>query len=352
MKAGIVGAGIMGSLLGFALNKLGWNVTIYDQTKDDNCSMSAAGLLTPWTELEKDDGIIFDLGMAALNQHWPMLLLQLPHEIYFQRKGSLALAHPRDRSELDTMIQHCQRYMPASVETKKIVHEEIIELEPELNKFQDGYYFSEEGQIDNQSLLKQLEIYLMDKISWHKKTFVYDVQPNKVILKDRREDFDWVFDCRGLGAKNQFSDLRGIRGELIWLHAPEVSIQRPIRLFHPRYRLYVVPRPNQIYLLGASEIEAEDYSEISVRSILELLTAAYYIQPKFAEARVIKTVTQCRPTLADHRPKIKYTDGLIAVNGLYRHGFLIAPTLMSDVMNFMQHGVSSIDYPDIWEKIK
>jgi glycine oxidase len=118
---------------------------------------------------------------------------------------------------------------------------------------------------------------------------------------------------------------------------------------HPRYGLYIVPRPDQIYLIGATEIESEDFSEISVQSILELLTAAYAVNSKFAEARILKTVTQCRPTLTDRRPQIKYTDGLIALNGLYRHGFLIAPSLAHEVMQWFAPS-RFLRYPTLWEK--
>jgi glycine oxidase len=156
-----------------------------------------------------------------------------------------------------------------------------------------------------------------------------------------------VLDARGLAAKDLFSDLRGVRGELVWLQAPDVDIKRPTRFLHPRYPLYLVPRPNHVYLLGASEIEAEDTSPISVRTLLELLTAAYCLNPKFTEARVLKTVTQVRPTLLDHLPKIKHTDGLMAVNGLYRHGFLIAPALVAEMMTKFSDKPCS--YSSIWE---
>lgn len=170
-----------------------------------------------------------------------------------------------------------------------------------------------------------------------------------IISSSRSYQFDWVFDCRGLGAQSVFSDLRPVRGELIALHAPDVHLNRPIRLLHPRYSLYIVPRPGDIYLIGASEIEAEDYSPISVRTTLELLTAAYYVHPGFIEARLINTVTHCRPTLSTHLPRIQYEDGLVSINGLYRHGYLIAPALAEEVLRGINTQCQRLDYPTIWE---
>ncbi|MGH2149934.1 hypothetical protein ACQ10G_16235, partial [Enterococcus faecalis] len=37
---------------------------------------------------------------------------------------------------------------------------------------------------------------------------------------------------------------------------------------------------------------------------------------------------QCRPTLPDHRPALRWDGaGTLSVNGLYRHGYMIAPAV-------------------------
>lgn len=356
MKAGIAGAGLMGRLLAFLLVNAGWKVTLFDRTADtatDNCSFAAAGLLTPIAELEKSELIIYELGMAALEQHWPALLNQLAAPIFFQQQGSLLLAHPRELAELTHFIQRINSKLHSTATTYRPLNAaEVTSYEPELTHIQTAYYFPQEGLLDNQTLLQKLADYLhQHNITWHTATEVTEVKAKQIILDRQIQHFDMVFDCRGLGAKSSFADLRGIRGEAIWLHAPEVHIQHPLRLLHPRYSLYIVPRPNQTYIIGATEIEAEDTNPISVRSTLELLTAAYYVHPSFAEARIIKTVTQCRPTLAHHLPQIKYQEGYIAVNGLYRHGFLVGPSIASDIMQYLQHGINTVSYPQLWEKL-
>lgn len=334
----VVGAGIMGRLVAFALHQAGFAVQIYDQKNGmDNCSFAAAGLLTPTAELDKSPLLINRLGQDSLQHEWPKILKQLDHNVYFKQLGSLVVHHPHDEAEW----RHFSQRMPIDERVQILDQQALLNLEPELNKFTQAYYFPEEGQIDCQQLLSQLETYFqVQKIPCHVNTVVTSFNHLKA---------DYVIDCRGLGAKTLFKDLRPLRGELIWLHAPEVNLQRPVRLLHPRYSLYIVPRPDHIYLIGASEIEAEDYSEISVRTTLELLTAAYYIHPGFAEARIIKTVTQCRPTLGNHLPEIQHTDGYIAINGLYRHGYLIAPALAAEVIRFIQH--QPLSYPEIWKKL-
>lgn len=350
MRAGVVGEGIMGQLLAFALINAGWDVTLFGSGEKDTCSMAAAGLLTPVAELEKNDRIIYQMGRDAINQHWPTILRQLKTEIYFKKQGSLVISHPRDKTDLQRFIKIISDKLKNKSDCQAVNNGEIYSLEPALSHFEEGYFFPEEAQIDNQALLIEIKNYLDEKnITRINHAWVSDIQPGKIMLNNKTHHFDWVFDCRGMGAKKSFPDLRSVRGELIWLQAPDVTIKRPIRFLHPRYGLYIVPRPNNIYLIGASEIESPDDGALSVRTALELLSAAYSVHPNFSAAKIIKLVTQCRPTLPNHLPKIKYSDHYLAINGLYRHGFLIAPTLVFEIIRWLTEGVTSICYKSIWE---
>ena len=84
-------------------------------------------------------------------------------------------------------------------------------------------------------------------------------------------------------------------------------------------------------------------SPASVRSTLELLSAAYAVHSGFAEARIIEIATQCRPALPDNLPSIRLLgERTIQINGLYRHGFLVAPALLDVVMELVQSGQSAL----------
>ena len=154
---------------------------------------------------------------------------------------------------------------------------------------------------------------------------------------------DWVLDCRGLGAKGQWSALRGVRGEVVRIHAPDVTLQRPTRLVHPRYPIYIAPKQDHLFVIGATEIESDDLSPASVRSTLELLSAAYAVHPGFAEGRILELATQCRPTLPDNLPAIRQTrQGVLEINGLYRHGFMIAPAMLDVTLEVLNTGQSQL----------
>lgn len=343
--------GIMGRLLALALHQAGWKVTLFDQgAGTSNCSTAAAGLLTPFSELDKAPALIAFMGKASIDTHWPRIIKQLSSSCYFERSGTIVLCHPQDQSEWQIFRQRIAHQLNQQNHFfTPLTKTDLRQLEPALTGFETGYYFPDEAHIDAQSLMSALQNYFdMQRLTCHLKTTITTIEPGLITTDAAVHAFDRVFDCRGLGAQSTFDQLRAVRGELIWLHAPEVALNRPLRFLHPRYSLYIVPRPGNIYLVGASEIEANDHSPISVRTTLELLTALYYMHAGFSEARIIKTVTHCRPTLTDHLPRIKITDGLIAVNGLYRHGYLIAPVLVEEILRSIS-SPNAIEYPEIWE---
>jgi glycine oxidase len=275
--------------------------------------------------------MIFSLGMRSLAL-WPALLEHLSSPVFFRREGSLLVAHPSDLPILRRIIMLIERKLGARIEVLSAAG--VQQLEPDLPHLH-GIYLPEEGQIDSQGFLEAAARFLAKRC---------DVQSVRVVRTAAGEvttdgggvaQFDWVFDCRGIGGKREMTDLRGVRGEILWVHAPEVSIRRPVRLVHPRYHVYVVPRPGHIYLVGASSIEVEDLSPLSVRTALELLSALYAIQPEFAEARIVKTDVNLRPAFPDNLPRTEHQNGMTRINGLFRHGYLLAPAVVQDAIAFV-----------------
>jgi len=320
MKIALVGAGILGRLLALACHRQGWAVTLFDQDTPEgtqSCTYTGAGMLSPTAELDLCEPLISELGRASLVL-WPEILATLVKPVFFQQAGTLVVAHQRDQAELQRFKRSIQAKGPAPIEEIS----DIQQLEPALSgRFQRGLYLPGEGQIDNRQLLDSLkETILSVGIDWQWGVHVPSVTCQK--------DYDWTIDCRGLGAQPQWHALRGVRGEIVTVHAPEVTLNRPIRLMHPRYPLYIVPREDHRFLIGATSIESQDRRPITVQSALELLSAAFSVHPGFSEATILEMNVNCRPTLPDNLPQIQVEAGLMRINGLYRHGFLLAPKLV------------------------
>ncbi len=342
----VIGAGLMGRLLAHALAQLGHKVTIYDAQGADAqgaAARVAAAMLAPLAE-----SAITELPVVCMGQHglkrWPELISHLPAPVFFQQNGTLVLWHRQDAAEAKRFEQlmHRTQKQLASLPAAHMLDPEGLQLnEPALEKrFPQALYLPGEGQLDNRQLLAALLKGLEQKnvvFHWNSPRTPQDFAPGKAGQPN------WVFDCRGLGARTEWSQLRGVRGEVIRLHAPGVTLQRPTRLIHPRYPIYIAPKEDHVFVIGATEIETEDLSSASVRSTLELLSAAYTVHSGFAEARILEINTQARPTLADNLPAVRFLgERTMQINGLYRHGFLISPAMLDVVMEWVQHRTTAL----------
>lgn len=337
MNIGIAGVGLVGRVLALNLLKQGHTLTLFDEDVaygDKPAGMTAAGMLAVFAELESAESVIFEHGKRSITL-WPELLEQVGIPDAYQQKGSIITAHPQDYKELDHFIETLQNKVEEASEIKLLDRRELTQLEPDLEQHAKAFFIPQEGQVDAQRFMKASSDYLLShpQVTWQQEIKVEEVTEEGIRVKGVLQVFDWVFDTRGLGAKEQVKDLRGVRGEVIWLDAPEVNITRPTRMLHPRYKIYIVPRENNRYVIGATEIESDDKSPISVRSSLELLSAVYSMHSGFAEARVVKTLTNCRPTLRDNLPRIEQGKRMTRINGLYRHGYLLAPAIVEEALH-------------------
>ena len=337
MHIGIAGVGLVGRVLALNLLRQGHTLTLFDEDTaygDNAAGMTAAGMLAVFAELETAESVIFEHGKRSIAL-WPALLEQIGIADAYQQEGSIITAHPQDYSELDHFIETLKAKVDEASEIQLLDRKELMQLEPDMEQHAKAFFIPQEGQVDAQRFMKASSDYLLNHpdVKWHQEIKVEELKEGQICFTGVCEPFDWVFDARGLGASDHVEHLRGVRGEVFWLDAPEVNITRPTRMLHPRYKIYIVPRPNNRYIIGATEIESEDKSPMSVRSSLELLSAVYSMHSGFAEARIVNMVTNCRPTLRDNLPKIEQGKKITRINGLYRHGYLLAPAVVEEALN-------------------
>lgn len=340
LHIGIAGAGLLGRLLAWRLSGMGHGVTVFDPAggpleRGYAAGWTAAGMLSPWAELECADLRVAELGVRSLAL-WADVVTQLPRPVYFRREGSLLLAHRSDLGAARRLIDVLHARMPAGQQVRALAAEELRLLEPAVHGPTHAWLLEGEGQIHSVQAMRALaEGATQRGVRWRWGHAVHDVAAGRI----EGEKFDVVFDVRGVGARPDLP-VRGVRGEILWLHAPGVALRRPLRLMHPRWRVYLVPRPDDIIVVGASEVESEDCSPVSVRSLLGLLSAAHSVLPELAEARVVHTETNLRPAMPDNLPHVQHQPGLTRINGLFRHGWLIAPALVDDALR--QTGIAHL----------
>lgn len=309
----VIGAGVVGLSCARLFAERGCEVVLHAASHgptQECCSWWAGGMLAPWCELESAEPLVSRLGVEST--------------IFWKRyttgvvgKGSLVIANTRDKPDLIQFAQKTQHH-------RRLSEPEISALEPELaGRFESGLFFEDECHLDPRAALNELVSQLKNLSSVkmnlsHRLSDAYLNTPGSS---------DWRIDCRGLAARDALTDLRGVRGEMLLLHAPEITLNRPIRLLHPRYPLYIVPRADHVFMVGATMLESDDRGNVTVRSVMELLTAAFALHPAFAQATVLELGADARPAFADNLPKLRRRGRTLYVNGLFRHGFLCGPAM-------------------------
>jgi glycine oxidase len=298
--------------------KAGHAVTLFersDASMRQATSHWAGGMLAPYCEREASEPVISRLGIRSLDL-WRDEFPDTPFN------GSLVVSHPRDRADYE-------RFAKLTSNHQRLDADAVLRLEPSLDgRFRDALFFPDEGHVEPRAVLPELHARIA--AAGGAIHFGSEQRPG--------ETDGIVIDCRGLFARDTQPGLRGVKGEMVIVETDEIALSRPVRLIHPRWPLYIIPRAGNQFMIGATSIERED-DGVSVRSALELLSAAYAVHPAFGEARIVEIGSGLRPAFPDNLPRIAIHNRKIAVNGLYRHGFLLAPALAELTLGYVERGV-------------
>lgn len=304
-EVAVIGAGVAGLAVAAELAQRGAEVAVTDRGGGPGphaCSWWAGGMLAPFCEGETAEEPVVRLGREAADW-WER------HAGGVVRRGTLVVAPSRDRAELDRFARRTARH-------RSLDADGIAALEPDLaGRFSRALFFPEEAHLDPRATLAALAGRLAAR-------GVPILAGEGDAARGRS-----VVDCRGLAARDALPDLRGVKGEMLVIRSADLAISRPVRLLHPRIPLYIVPRGDGVYMLGATMIETGERGRVTARSLLEMLSAAYALHPAFGEAEVLEIGVDARPAFPDNLPRIRQASGRVYVNGLFRHGFLLAPAM-------------------------
>jgi glycine oxidase len=304
MMVSVLGAGVAGLCCATALIERGAQVEVIDPAPEaGSASWLAGGMLAPFCEGEAAPAEVTIAGQRA-HDWWAA---RVPGVV---RQGTLVVAPPRDAAEIGRFARATQGHRPVDPGA----------IEPDLaGRFGSGLFFPDEAHLNPRLALQALKDRLL---SLGAELFLGDsaAAPRGTVI-----------DCRGMAAQEVLPDLRVVRGEMLLLRSIDIALSRPVRLLHPRFPCYVVPRGAGLYMVGATMVETDRAGPASARSVMELLSAAYALHPALAEAELVETGAGLRPAFADNLPRIRPVGDRFCVNGLYRHGFLMAPALAEDL---------------------
>lgn len=307
----IKGSGVAGLTIGWELSKYNYNITIYtpQESLQKAASWFAGGMLAPFCERENAPALIQEEGIKSLSW-W-----QTNFGEHIYNNGTLVLALNRDLPELERFANFTTNY-------EKLNKSEIQALEPDLN-FDRALFYKKEAHLDPRKIL----LFIQQKLKNYGAIFTTEL-PNKA---------DFIIDCTGIDRAKHNKNLRGVRGEMLFIKCKGISLKRNIRLLHPRIPLYVVPREDNIFMVGATMIESANDAPILCRSLMEMLNAIYSLHPAFASAQLLESGVAIRPAFIDNLPKMEVNGKYIFINGLYRHGFLLAPYMAKNVLKLIKN---------------
>ena len=298
----ILGSGVAGLSLAAELSERDARIQVIDPNGAPGkhaCSWWAGGMLAPECEGVFSEKAVTRHGRKAASW-WAT------HGAGLSQSGTLVVALNRDHNELATFA----RRLNGAVWLDR---DRLVDLEPHLaDHFSHALFVESEAHLNPRRTLTRLR----KRLEQSGVVFTEDGTPNGQVI-----------DCRGLEARDHLCDLRGVKGEMVTVRSEDVILHRPVRLLHPRFPLYVVPRCNGVFMLGATQIESGERNRATVRSVVELLNAAYALHTAFGEAELLEVGADARPAFPDNLPRIRRTCDRVYVNGLYRHGFMLSPAL-------------------------
>ena len=315
----ILGGGVAGLATAAELSSRGARVTVVDPAGpvgEHACSWWAGGMLAPECEGVTAEPDVVSQGRGSADW-WEAQGAEVV------RTGPLVVALGRDQAELKTFARR-------AAGAEWLDGDGIARLEGHLaGRFDRALFVGNEAHVDPRAALTGLQRRLEEE---------------GVGFARNAPGGGRLIDCRGFAARDELGDLRGVKGEMLVVRCPDVELGRPVRLLHPRFPLYIVPRGGHVFMLGATQIESGERSRATLRSLVELMNAAYALHPAFGEAELLEIGVDARPAFPDNRPRIRSRGGRIYANGLFRHGFLLAPALARMTAELVVEGRP----PEVW----
>ena len=257
MRATVVGAGVAGLTTALTLAERGATVSLVERSRElgGNASWLAGGMLAPFCEGESAPPSVVELGRRAIDW-WAA---RVPGVV---REGTLVVAPPRDAAEID-------RFAARTSGHQRVGSAKIAALEPDLaGRFHKGLFFAGEGHLDPRAMRA-----LVERLRRAGVDVRFGVDGRSARLREtvgppspagRRAPPTALLEkgsCSIAGASPRaphLPQLRGVRGEMIRVRTREVCLTRAVRLLHPRFPLYVVPRANGEFMIGATMIESAE----------------------------------------------------------------------------------------------
>ena len=334
----IVGGGVVGLSIGYALALEGIRPTILDrQEPGQGASWAGAGMIPPYTERLTTNPTLELRSWSALT--YPDWSARLRDETgvdngYRVTGGVDVAASQHEDDELRSMAG---RWRAERVAYERMEPADFVRVEPALNPtLRVAYYLPDRAQIRNPRHIHALRLALEARGA--------SIVPDAAVVGfDRAGDrvvavrtatgsvaCGTVVVAAGAWSGGLLARLGldvptpPLKGQIVLLRPDRPLIRRIVE----HGRMYLVPRDDHRVLIGATE-EASGFDDRTTeRAVADLRAEAYHLCPTLVEAEVERSWAGLRPGSVDSRPYLGFAPGLdnvLVATGHKRAGIQLAP---------------------------
>ncbi|MBP2436321.1 FAD-dependent oxidoreductase [Microbacterium amylolyticum] len=329
----VVGAGIVGSAVAASCARGGARVALVDPDPGSGATYAAAGMLSPFGELEHTEAVAHALHVVAAEQY-PSFVDGLPGGAAgcsYERSATLLVGFDSaDARRLDDLIPL------ANGAARRIGMAQARRTEPLLAPGLSRALVAEhDHRVDPRALAAAVREELGDRVVR---------EPAEGLLRGaagrtrgvrlasgreiRADETVIAVGTGSFGAAELSGAVRPVHGDILRLRAPAAArLSGTVRGWVRGRAVYVVPRPDGTVVIGATQREDRDPG-VWAGGVAALLRDAIELVPAVEEYRFIEATARARPSTRDHLPLVgRLGDGLLAATGTHRNGVLLAPLI-------------------------
>ena len=339
----IIGSGVIGLAIAVELQLRGAQVTLVGRDFDSAATNAAAGMLAPGAE-QIPAGSMQDLCRRSLYLYpeWTKKIEEFTGEnTGYWCCGILAPVF----SKIEDKKQNTESVETYNGTSYWFNKEAIHQYQPGLNEeVIGGWWYPEDGQVDNRSLAKALLTYshslgieikqgIIVEAIQQRQGKVIGVQTNAGTLCAEH----YVF-AAGAWSNQLFPlPVSARKGQMLSLRVPDFITELPLTRVLFGENIYIVPRRDRRIILGATNEDVGFAPGNTPIGTQNLLQQAIRLYPQLQDYPIQELWWGFRPTTPDELPILGSSTchNLTLATGHHRNGILLAPITAKLIADFI-----------------
>ena len=338
----VIGAGAIGTAVAWRCAQRGLSVTVVDPEPERGAWHTAAGMLAPVTELHYAETPLLRLNLASLAAY-PQFAAELTGTTGlptgYQECGTVSLAW--DAADLAALRDLHAFGESLGLRGRLLTGRELRALEPAVAPGLPGGLLAEgDHQVDPRLLHAALHAAATAAgVRFRPTSARLDRLTTEVQLHDGTTlSAGTVVLAAGAWSGH---GVRPVKGQTLRLRLPgPPRIGHVVRGSVKGSPVYVVPRADGEYVVGASSEEVGFDDRPRAGAVYDLLRDAQSLVPELGEANFAEVCTGFRPGSPDNAPIVgpSGVDGVLLATGHFRNGILLTPVTASGISDLVTNG--------------